>query len=380
MPEGNPEGSKVGNQEQRYLLDPYLDWAAGEGVPIHEGFCVDLHGLETAPWARTGTNGAFVHLKGRGDFISVFLYELTPGAKSAPCRHLFEEVFLVLSGHGSTQIETHDGKTHSFEWGPNSLFAIPLNTPYRLFNGSGAEPARLAATNDLPVTMNLFHRDSFIFANKTRFPEREGPGDPGWFAGEGEFVPAQRGRKMWETNFVPDLNAFELTKWNKRGAGSANMQFCLADGVTHTHCSEMSVGTYKKAHYHPPDFHVFIVAGHGYSLFWYEGDGDYTRLDWAHGSVFAPPDRMFHQHFTVSGEPVRYVATAMGSTRYPFTAEKRALKLGVDVSVKEGGFQIEYEDQDPRIHALYLEELAKHGIACRMGEYMDESVLLKAKG
>jgi mannose-6-phosphate isomerase-like protein (cupin superfamily) len=365
------------NQNLRYLLDPYLDWAKGEGVPIYDGFCVDLHTLETSPWARTGTNGAFVHMKGRGDFISVFLYDLSPGAKSIPQQHLFEEVFLVISGHGSAQIETHDGKINAFEWGPNSIFSVPLNSRCQLFNGSGQEPARLAATTDLPVTMNLFHREEFIFNNKTRFPEREGPGTPGWYAGEGEFTPAQRGREMWETNFVPDLNGIELRKWGSRGAGSANLQFCLADGLIHTHCSEMSVGTYKKAHRHSPDFHVFIVAGHGYSLFWYEGEPDFTRIDWAHGSVFAPTDMIFHQHYNTSATPVRYVATAMGSTRYPFTAEKRAIKLGVDVSVKEeGGFQIEYEDQDPRIHRMYLDELAKSGVKCQMGAFMDEKVLL----
>jgi hypothetical protein len=86
---------------------------------------------------------------------------------------------------------------------------------------------------------------------------------------------------------------------------------------------------------------------------------------------------IFHQHYNTSATPVRYVATAMGSTRYPFTAEKRAIKLGVDVSVKEeGGFQIEYEDQDPRIHRMYLDELAKNGVECQMGAFMDEKVLL----
>jgi hypothetical protein len=34
--------------------------------------------------------------------------------------------------------------------------------------------------------------------------------------------------------------------------------------------------------------------------------------------------------------------------------------------VKEGGDQIEYEDQDPRIHAIWLDEMRKHGITPRM--------------
>ncbi|MCH8918066.1 MAG: hypothetical protein IIC52_08410 [Proteobacteria bacterium] len=361
------------------MLDPYLQWCGGEGIPIHEEFCVNLHQLETRPWARLGIDGALVHMLGRGDFISIFLYDIPPGAQSTPQQHLFEEVMLVVEGHGSAKIETHDGQTHSFEWGPDSLFSIPLNARYQLFNGSGTEPARIASTNNLCVTMNMFHDEDFIFNTPTRFPEREGTGDPGWFAGEGEFVPSTRGRQMWETNFVPDVSAFELRSYSSRGAGSTNIQFCLADGVIHAHTSEMTVGTYKKAHRHPPDYHVFIVSGHGYSLFWQEDDEDYRRFDWAHGSVFAPTDMIFHQHFNTADTPARYCATAMGSTRYPFTAEKREAKLGVAVSVtEEGGFQVEYEDQDPRIHRIFLEELAKAGVACRMGEFMDESVLTQS--
>lgn len=358
------------------LYEPYLDWCEAEGLPIVEDFCVDLHKVETKPWDRTGAAGAFVHLKGRGDFIAINLHELAPGGKTSPQRHLFEEVFLVIEGHGSAVVELADGERRSFEWGPDSLFSVPLNARYQLFNGSGSEPARLAATNDLPLKMNLLHDESFIFATDWRFADREGS-DASYFEGGGKMVSAQRTRKMWETNFIADVNEFKLQDWAERGAGSANIVFCLADGNIHAHCSEMSVGTYKKAHRHGPDFHVFIVKGSGHSLFWYEGEDDFTRFDWAHGSVFAPTEMIYHQHFNTSADPVRYVATAMGSTRYPMTAEKKANKMGIDVNVNDGGFQIEYQDQDPRIHAIYLEELAKNGVECRMGEFMDDSVLTK---
>jgi len=35
-------------------------------------------------------------------------------------------------------------------------------------------------------------------------------------------------------------------------------------------------------------------------------------------------------------------------------------------SVKEGGDQIEYEDQDPRIHRIWLDAMAKAGITPRL--------------
>lgn len=357
--------------EPKFLFDPYLDWAQGEGLPIIEGLGVDLLGVGTEAWPRMGTHGAIVHLEGRGDFVSVFVIDLPPGGKTEPQQHLFEEVVYVLDGHGSTTVESHDGSRHSFEWGPKSLFALPLNAKYRHFNGSGQKPARLSSTNNLPLVMNLFHNHDFVFANSFAFPEREGKAT--FFSGEGEFIPKKPGRHMWETNFVPDLSGFELKAWDQRGAGSSNMKFILADGTMHAHSSEMPVGTYKKAHRHGPDFHVYTVTGHGYSLLWYEGDSDFQRVDWRHGVVFAPPEGMYHQHYNTGSEPARYLAVALGSLRYPFTSAKWRLFKGVDISVRDGGAQIEYKDQDPRIHRIYLDELEKTGARSRMGDVIDES-------
>jgi mannose-6-phosphate isomerase-like protein (cupin superfamily) len=160
--------------EPRYLVDAYLDWTEQEGIPVVEDFCVDLTKVETKPWTRLGANGAFVHMKGRGDFISIFLMELPPGGKSLPQKHLYEEVFYVLSGYGTVVVEDSTGREHSFEWGPRSLFALPLNARYRLFNGSGREPARLASTNNLAMMMNALRNEAFIFDNAAVFPEREG--------------------------------------------------------------------------------------------------------------------------------------------------------------------------------------------------------------
>lgn len=358
----------------RIGIDSYLDWLKGEGIPAVEDFGVDLFEVETRRWARLGVNGAAVHLKGRGDFVSMFVLEIAPGASTSPQRHLYEEVLYVLSGRGSTTIEAADGRKHTFEWGPRSLFAIPLNTKYRHFNGSGSESARLAATTNLPAVFNMFHNEAFVFANPFEFNERLGQSK--YFTGEGDFIPVVPGQHMWESNFVPDLAAIELKTWDQRGAGSKNIMFILADGTMHAHISEMQVGTYKKAHRHAADFHVMCVTGTGYSLLWYEKDAEFRRVDWKHGTVFAPPDQMFHQHFNASPTPARYLATAFGSLRHPFTDSKRksltgagsgGLKQGgVAISVKEGGDQIEFEDQSPRIHALYLEETRKAGVEVKM--------------
>ena len=351
----------------KFMVDSYLDWAKREGVPMHEDFGLDLLAVETAPWARFGVDGAIVHVKGRGDCMTVFVLELPPGAATIAQRHIFEAAFYVLTGGGSTIVESYGGERHQFEWGPHSVFAPPLNTRYRLFNGSGREAARIAVSCNLPAVLNLFHSESFVFDNPGTFPEREGAQKH--FAGEGDFIPVRPGKHMWETNFLPDAGALKLSEWGARGTGASHIQLILADGVLHSHISEMPVGTYKKAHRHPPDVHIYIISGRGYSLLWNEGDRDPIRVDWRPGWVFAPPDMMFHQHFNGGAEPVRYIAFTQGSVRYPMTAHMRRVYAKVDVDVKQGGNQIEYGDQDPRIHRMFVDELAQQGIAVKMEQF-----------
>jgi quercetin dioxygenase-like cupin family protein len=360
----------------RYRIDSYRDWIKGEGVPVIEDYGIDLFSVQTKPWARYGMKGAACHLKGRGDFASMFLYELAPGGSSVQQRHLYEEVTYVLEGTGSTQLEFADGTKRSFEWGERSLFAIPLNAKHRHFNGSGQKRALMVSTTNMPLVMNVFHNEKFIFNTDAVFSDRIGKEE--YFTGEGDLVLVRPGSHMWETNFVPDLEQLELQTWEDRGGGSSNIMFVLADASMHAHISEMPTGTYKKAHRHGPGAHVMCVVGTGFSLLWFEGDKDFLRIDWKHGTVFPPADRQLHQHFNTSNRPARYLATGVGGIRYPLTAaawrsggDGTEKKQAVSLSIKEGGDQVEYEDQDPRIHPLWLKEVAKNGgsVSPRMEKY-----------
>jgi len=197
----------------RYLVDSYREWAERQGVPITEGVAVNLHAVDTAPWARLGggARAGFVELRGRGDFVGLHIIEIPPGSATNWARHLYDEIFYVLSGHGSASIRVGDSQIHSFEWGPRALFSPPLNSPYRLFNVSGAEPVRLVSANDLPFLFNVFRNENFLFDNPFAFPERVGRN--GYFTGEGDFLPIRPGKHMWETNFVPDLGSLSLPEW-----------------------------------------------------------------------------------------------------------------------------------------------------------------------
>ncbi|HLI24242.1 MAG TPA: hypothetical protein VKU91_04760, partial [Acidimicrobiales bacterium] len=85
--------------EGKLLVDPYEGWTARQGIPVVEGFAVDLLSVDTAPWHVSGTPAALVHVAGRGDFANVIVLELPPAGATSPQRHLYEEVVYVLTGH-----------------------------------------------------------------------------------------------------------------------------------------------------------------------------------------------------------------------------------------------------------------------------------------
>jgi hypothetical protein len=338
-PSGNGLNGRVDSlvsAKPRYGIDPYLDWLATEGIPVVEDYGVYLFDVETAPWPRYGVKGAAVHLKGRGDFANMFVFDIAPG--KATCRSAIStRKWSMCSKAAARPRSNSPTAAGAASNGARSLFAIPLNAKHRHFNGSGTERALLVSTTNLPMVMNVFHNERFVFATEFEFSARAGKKE--YFSGEGDLITVRPGNHMWETNFVPDLAAIELKSWGDRGAGGTNIMFVLADGTMHAHISEMPVGTYKKGHRHGPSFHVMCVTGHGYSLLWFEHEKDFRRIDWKHGMVLVPADRQFHQHFNTGPEPARYLATAVGGLRYPTHAGSRISLAGRRRRRQAGGVE-----------------------------------------
>ena len=342
-------------------LSPYEEWQKTEGIPLIRGHSVDdMKTTELGPWARNGGRGAFVNLEGTELSADAYICEIPPGASLNPERHMFEELIFVLQGRGATTIWTKDDRKQTFEWGEGSLFSPPLNVWHQIFNGQGNKPVRYIAITNAPLLINLFHNMDFIFNCDYGFRDRYS-GEDGYFSGKGK----NYAERIWESNFIANVYDFKLQEWKQRGPG-ANAMFEMANNTTAAHVSEFPVGSYKKAHRHASTAHLIILSGQGYSLLWPDY-GEWERVDWHKDSMFNNGhDRWFHQHFNTGKEPARYLALHWSSRKFgtlSFSCSRRPLGW---ISIKEGGAQIEYEDEDPRIRELFAKELSKVGLKPQM--------------
>jgi oxalate decarboxylase/phosphoglucose isomerase-like protein (cupin superfamily) len=339
------------------LLDgksTYERWVDEQGVPVVKAFFIeDLGALPSDRWERKGGKGAIINLDGTGDTDDAYLCEIEAGGKLNPERHVYEELVYVLEGRGATAVWQEGGAKQTFEWQAGSVFAIPLNAWFQHFNGSGTQRARYIAFTSAPLMMNLFNDQEFIFHCPYTFHERFN-GESDYFKAEGKY----HGR-VWDVNFVANIHDLALKESETRGRGNRTTIIEIGCSTLIAHISQFSVGRYKKAHRHAAGAQIIILDGSGYSLLWPEGS-EPKRCEWRPNSIIAPPDQWFHQHFNTSERETRYLAIRWNSKKY------KVFKDIVDRSVKEGGTQIEYEDEDPRIRRDFEAELAKRGLECRM--------------
>ncbi len=338
--------------------DPYREFQKEEGIPVYTGFHFsDLRTLEVKPWSRMGGLGAYVNLFGEelsgGNYIS----EIPPGQSLKPQRHMFEEIVYVLSGRGATTFWTHEGEPKgTFEWKEQSLFALPPNIGYQHFNGDEKRPARLFGKTTLPGIFQYFRSRKYIFENDFIF---EGIGKD-YYSAEAKIYREAPPLDfiVWVANFVPDVRSFDkMTESVDRGGGGRSVRFIQPGCVIlHAHQSEFPIGTYKKAHAHPPGRSIIIITGKGFSLLWEPGkEKDKKKIDWKPGSLFgvglAPVqgELWYHQHFNTGTEPARYLVLHVNSQ-----------------IIHDKVLQKEYVDEDPEVRKLFESELAKSGIKSKM--------------
>jgi len=339
----------------------YKKWLETEGIDVVEGYSVDdVNTIPLKPWNRKGGKGVYINLVGAEDSNHAYICEIPSGEVLKPQKHLFEEMIFILEGAGATEVWNEGQSKQKFEWQKGSLFSIPLNAWHQHFNSHKNRPAKYLAVTDAPAVIDLFHNLDFIFNNNYIFRDRFN-GEANYFSGEGKLYQ----KKCWDSNFIPNVYKFKLFDYKERGPGATNAKFDMADNVMESHVSEMPVGTYKKAHRHSPGAHVLILNGKGYTLMWKEGQ-PMQKFDWHTGSFLVPPRDWFHQHFNTGKEPAKYLALRWGSKEFLTGLHFTGAAASTYTSIKLGGGQLEYEDEDPEVRRLYMEELAKDGLELMM--------------
>ncbi len=309
----------------KYLVDPYDDWARDEGVPVLTSAAIDLLSIETKPWARFGLEGAICHLDGRDDFLTIFVFDLAPGATSAPMRHLYEDVFYVLGGHGVAEIDLPVGVTRTIEWGPKTLFSAPMNTTMRIRNLSG-ERARIASVNDLRYLMSLYRNEHFLFNTPLDFPERA----------SGRYAVDCR-----------TIAAGAMTRLNE-----AVLPMSLANGSIGADLVEIPAGKYGRAERQMFGSLIIGVEGEGMTLSRADETGEFTKTRWRHGMACAPAGMTFHQNFNIGAIPARFLRIELGGLAAPMFRPRR--KAYGDESVyAAGSAAIEIAEQSPDVEKLW---------------------------
>ena len=337
-------------------------------LPVIEDYQVeDLLTVPVHFWEHMGVPVAYIRFtdfaRKRALQREILVLEIPPGGSVKRHRHLYEEVQVVLSGKGYTELQQEGRRVQRLDWQQGSFFATPLNAWHQHFN-SGNTPLRILMVTTAPVMIGAFGNREVAYSSNYVFRDRYNSEED--FARENVNLKTQnlgvQTDRYWYRNFVSDLKQVAITPRPYRGVGAGQIEWLMGgNNVLVTHMSEFPVGVYRKGHQHGGGPLLFIVSGHGYSVFWEDSKfEDRKRVNWRTGSLVAvPPGLWYHQHFNTSTETVRYLAIRGGTPR------------GMNADRGNGGSppQIDYKDEDPRIRAEFVAELKKSGAPLRMPEF-----------
>ena len=361
---------------------PYDLFMESEGIP-----CLPRHRAQERAWTCRWRPGS---VSAAGERTSSSTAPRANGAATSsrcpgagalnPEKHLYEEVYLVAEGRGTTEVWLDgDSKKHVFEWQRGSLFSIPVNAMHRIVNASSS-PAVLIAGTTAPNLMNLVNNTDFIFNTPYQFKDRFSGADD-FYKYKDDIEPDPvRGLAMRRTNFVPDVINCDLPLDNRRSPGWRRVEPFMTGNTFYLWIGQHETGRYSKAHAHTSAAVLICLTGKGYTYTWPERNGvtpwkdgkdeEVKRVDYEpFGMVSAAPGgaRWYHQHFGASKEPFRLTAWfgPHNPGREPGPpGEKHTDYTGMDIP--EGGTAIPYWMEDPFLREEYSDKLRAEGVDNRM--------------
>lgn len=380
--EPTSEGVKSGLGKWKRPRSPYDIYMEEQGIPIHRDIGVRrVQDLPLKPWKRLGGNGTFIQLFGTEGKWGMYVVEVPAAGALNPEKHLYEEVYLVVEGRGSTEVwQEGSNRKHTFEWQQGSLFTIPVNATHRIVNATSS-PAMLLAGTTAPPVLNLFQNEHFVFNTDYHFTDRYDDSREDFYKPSEDIEPDPvRGLAMRRTNIIPDIMNCELPLDNRRSPGYRRVEPSMAGNKFYLWIGEHQVGRYSKAHAHGSAAVLICLKGKGYTYTWPRHLGTHPweegkmeqikRQDYEPvGMVTAAPmsGDWFHQHFGTSAKGLRL--TAWFGPHAPGREAGVPGEQDIDrgaIELHEGGSAIPYWDEDAYLRKEFDEALKKEGVGSRM--------------
>ncbi len=381
-------GKRAGFGKWGRVKTPYDEFMDSEGIPCFRDIGIgNVLNLPMEPWKRKGGRGTYIQLHGTESKWGCYLVEVPPRGELNPEKHLYEELYFVVEGRGTTEVwQEGDTKKHVFEWQKGSLFSIPMNAYHRIVNASSA-PAVLLGGTTAPIIMNTLQSVDAIFNCPMVFRDRFSSAEDYYKYKDDVEPDPVRGLAMRRTNFIPDAVNCDLPLDNRRSPGFRRVEPFMTNNTFYFWIGQHETGRYSKAHAHTSAAVLICIKGKGYTHTWPEylgttpwkdGHEDkIRRIDYEPvGMISAAPGgaRWFHQHFGVSKDPLRLMAWfgPWNPGREPGPpGEKHIDYTGMDIP--EGGSAIPYWMEDPAVKTQWEAQLAKEGTPVRMKpEYYDK--------
>ncbi|MEX2598967.1 MAG: cupin domain-containing protein [Dehalococcoidia bacterium] len=381
------EKSRAGLKTWKIPKTPYDIFMAEEDIPVYRGFGVyDAREIPRTPWKRMGGLGSFIQLDGTDGKLGMYVLEVPARGETNVERHMYDETLYVLEGRGTTEVWSEgSSRKHTFEWGPGSLFGIPINTNHRMINVSSGPAVFIGGTTAPPI-FNLFDNNEFIFNSDFSFIDRFDDSDDYFKPKDDLRADPLRSRAMRATNLIPDMATCELPLDNQRSPGYRRVIPHMANGKFRMFVGEHQSGRYSMAHHPPAPGSVVLICirGQGYTMAWprdagmrpFEaGNGEMVeRQDYGPGGMVVNNPGgtgWFHMHHGIGQDPLRLMV--YGGTPEGVGAQtKRAgdEDISGNIPLDEGGRSIPYNLEDPYIREEYKRMLDKGGVEFQMPEWV----------
>jgi hypothetical protein len=189
-----------------------------------------------------------------------------------------------------------------------------------------------------------------------------------------------RGLAQRRPNFIPDVANCELPLDNRRSPGARRIQPFMTNNEFYIWIGQYEIGRYSKAHSHSSSAVLICIKGKGWTHSWPEKEGVtpwkdgkehlVKRIDYEPvGMVTAAPgaDNWFHQHFGACDGPFRLMAwygPNLPGRQAGVPGEKMSDRGAIEIP--DGGSALPYWMEDPKVHQMFKEALAKVGMESRM--------------